>query len=181
MKTNKIKLMSVKVYAILFILLLTFLWSIMVVINPEKFIYILLPNKFVATLIGALGILFIPVVFYYLVKMAFHSKAYFLVDETGIHNGVSPFSKKSIVWESITEIRVFKKQKKIGVYVKNDKVYYDSLNPVIKMLIALNFKKFGTPLILDSIYLNCSFDEFENLIIEKYDNFLNTQVHEKKK
>ncbi|MNQ84842.1 hypothetical protein D3C85_999820 [compost metagenome] len=89
------------------------------------------------------------------------------IDNEGIFNSFFLYHKKNIKWEEISKIETIKHNNNnyIGIFLKeiiNDEKGINSL------FFKLNVMTMGTPYVIYSGDLSCSFEELKQLILESY-------------
>jgi len=108
---------------------------------------------------GLLGLLFVLTGSGAL-KLLGDKSAGLIIDHTGIHDKSSSIGVGFVSWKSIREIEPRVKEKLVLVHVKKNEDILDAAsNKAIRQLLQKNVSIYKTPVILESKYLQCSFDE----------------------
>jgi hypothetical protein len=106
-------------------------------------------------------------VIFLFIKKLFNKNAFLKFDEQGIYNGFSIYKDKFIKWEEISQIETirYNHNNYIGIFLKKIKNNEKGIN---FLLYEMNKYTMGTPHIIFSGDLDCSFEELERLILESY-------------
>jgi len=114
-------------------------------------------------------ILFIPMAIYSIIKFL-DKKVGLIIDENGITDNSSATSIGLIEWNDITEIRIANTPKFILINVKNPEKYINKTKNKMKaMLMKMNMKMYGTPLIITLNSLKYDFNELLKIIQIKFE------------
>ncbi|MNL43502.1 hypothetical protein D3C87_1660160 [compost metagenome] len=127
----------------------------------------MLPTKNSVIVFSVVGIFASILVLYIIVKNIFNNDAVLRIDNEGIFNSFFLYHKKNIKWEEISKIETIKHNNNnyIGIFLKeiiNDEKGINSL------FFKLNVMTMGTPYVIYSGDLSCSFEELKQLILESY-------------
>jgi len=88
-----------------------------------------------------------------------------IIDEHGISDQSTSISSGLIGWKSIISLEPNEKEKMILVKVKKPEEFIkNGKNRAIKQLLQRNFALYKTPVVIESSYLNCSFDELRTTL-----------------
>ena len=95
-----------------------------------------------------------------------------LIDEQGILDQSTSISSGQINWKSIADIESNQKEKMILIKVKKpDDFIKNAKNRAIKQLLQRNLAIYKTPVVIESNYLNCSFDELQTTLESQFKKF----------
>ncbi|MBC7556631.1 MAG: hypothetical protein H7195_06685 [Chryseobacterium sp.] len=163
-KTNKIQILG-----LIIIMVVILFCSLVALQNPGKYTYFLFRSKIIVFFLAVLGILLSIYVITYYSKILF-KKEYFGTNREGIYNGCSYLKEKQINWHEIVELNEIKYQgiSRIRVKVIDNKKYLKNLNFMTKYIADRTIKDLGTPIIIDSANLDCTFDEIKKLIFDNW-------------
>ncbi len=100
--------------------------------------------------------------------MIFLENAFLRIDKEGIYDGFSLYDHKFISWEEIYRIKIISYNYNNYIAIFTTKRLQKEKG--IKLLFyKLNEFSMGTPFILTSGYLDCSFKELERLVLDAYE------------
>lgn len=100
------------------------------------------------------------------------SNAGITINTDGINDKSTTISVGMISWKSIQSLEPIDHDKMILVFVKKpDDIIKNSKNRAIKQLLERNKTIFKTPVVIESTYLNCSFEELRTNLMEQYKRF----------
>ncbi|MDA6071083.1 hypothetical protein NJT12_15820 [Flavobacterium sp. AC] len=134
---------------------------------PSEHTYFLLPTKNTVIIFSIVGIITCALVIFLLLKSIFRKDVFLRIDEQGIFNGFFLYTKKLIKWEEISKIETIKYNYNnyIAIFLKETP---NNEKGISSLFFKMNEKSMGTPYIITSGDLDCSFDELERLILEGY-------------
>lgn len=154
---------------IVIILLMVFTLYILVKFlrYPSGYTYFLLPTKNSVIIFSLVGIVTSVLVIYIILKNSFRKNAFLKITEQGIFNGFFLFDKKNIKWEEISKIETirYNYNNYIAIFLKETP---NNEKGISSLFFKMNEKSMGTPYIINSGDLDCSFKELEKLILESY-------------
>lgn len=139
---------------------------------PSEHTYFLLPTKNTVIIFSMIGVVTCFLVLFVITKTLFRRSTILKIDEQGIFNGFSFYKNKFIKWEEISKIETirYNHNNYIAIFLK------ETLNKekgIYYFLYKMNEKSMGTPHIIFSGDLDCSFEELERLILESYNQRVN--------
>ena len=142
---------------------------------PSEHTYFLLPTKNSVIAFSIFGILGCLLAIYIIFKTLFKKDSVLKIDEDGIFNGFSFYSNKLIKWEEISKIEVirYNHNNYIGIFLKEAKNNEKGLN---YFLYKMNDSSLGTPHIISSGNLDCSFEELSKLILDSWAEYKSNSV-----
>ncbi|ABQ06709.1 hypothetical protein B0A63_25155 [Flavobacterium johnsoniae UW101] len=134
---------------------------------PSEHTYFLLPTKNAVIIFSIVGIITCALIIFLLIKSIFRKDIFLRIDQQGIFNGFFLYSKKLIKWEEISKIETIKYNYNnyIAIFLKETP---NNEKGISSLFFKMNEKSMGTPYIITSGDLDCSFDELERLILESY-------------
>jgi hypothetical protein len=155
-------------FALIVLLILILCILVVFLRNPSEHTYFLLPTKNLVILFSLVGILICMLVLYIVLKNFFRKNVVLKIDEQGIFNGFSLYNNKLIKWEEISKIETVRHNHNnyIAIFLKK---IINNEKGINSFLFMINEKSMGTPHIISSGDLDCSFKELEKLIFEAYE------------
>jgi hypothetical protein len=134
---------------------------------PSEHTYFLLPTKNTVIIFSIVGIVSCCLAIFLIIKSVFRKDVFLKIDEEGIFNGFFLYNKKLIKWEEISKIETIKYNYNnyIAIFLKETP---NNEKGISSLFFKMNEKSMGTPYIITSGDLDCSFDELERLILESY-------------
>ncbi len=140
------------------------------VIAPPKISNSYWGNPTKIAIVGYASIVFFGLCAFVLIKKLPDNKPGLVIDEKGLTDNSSGVSAGQILWSDIVDISVIEihRQKLILLQVTNPQDYIDKQTSGFKRkMMQLNYKMYGTPLIITSNELKISFDELLSTLIDK--------------
>lgn len=151
------------------ILLMAFILYILVKFlrYPSEHTYFLLPTKNTVIIFSIVGILFCCLIIYLVIKSIFRKDTFLKIDREGIFNGFFLYDKKFIKWEEIRMIDTirYNYNNYIAIFLKESS---NNEKGISSVFFKINEKSMGTPYIIHSGDLDCSFSELENFINDAF-------------
>jgi len=134
---------------------------------PSEHTYFLLKTKEIVVIFSIVGIIFCFLGLYLIIKIFFIRNPFLKVDKHGIYDGFSIYNRKFFKWEEIERIETFRQNYNnyIALFLEKDSNKEKGINYV---LYKMNEIFIGTPYIISSGYLECSFKELEKVILEAF-------------
>src|SRR6185312_3893346 len=109
------------------------------------------------------GVLFFGICGIYALVKLFDKNPGLIITPDGLIDNASGLIK----WEDITELEILNMQYNIRfllIFVKNPEFYLNKMSVPKKIFAQLNYKKYGTPLSISSLALQCNFDKLVEII-----------------
>ena len=103
------------------------------------------------------------------IYMLVRNKPSLIIDENGIT--ISPFSNQKVKWNDMVEISEIKTllRKYIVIKLRNPKEYIDNeANALIRIIMKLNYRTYGTPVLLSANQLKISNDDLLAIIKDNF-------------
>lgn len=174
----RIKKKKFKIITILIIVIILLACCVVAIQNPGKYTFVLLPSKYLVIILCVLGIITIPYLCNFLIGLVFNKNAFFEINETGIYNGLGFIKKKQIDWRFIKEIDTVNYQGifRIRVKVYDNKSFIENTDFITQFILRQIIKELGTPVLLDNIYLNCTFEELEKAVLDGWEKYKSKSV-----
>ena len=147
-------------------------------ISPKIFISTIYNDTLFIQITGAFAALLSALCLVLLVREYFIKKFNIIINGEGIIDNSSFASVGMIKWEDIISIKhtTVMSQKLLFVNVKNPKDYINSQNAIKNILLKINLKMYGTPIILSSNSLNCNFYKLEEIIVNSLSRYRNNNL-----
>lgn len=179
----RIEKTTFKITLILIIVIILLMCCIIAIQNPSKYTFVFLPSKYLVIILSSLGIITITYFCLFLMKLIFSKKSFFEINECGIYNGLTFIKRKQIDWRSIEDIDIVNYQGilRIRVKVYDNKQFIEKTDFITRFILKQIINELGTPVLIDNVYLKCSFDNLTKLIFnswEKYKKSENLEMHQ---
>ena len=148
---------------ILFILLLGFKF----LIHPSEYISFLLRTEEIVIIFSIIGIIFCFLGIYIVLISLFRKNAFLKIDEVGIYDGFSFYKNKLIKWNDVCKIETvrYNNTNYLAIFLKK---IHNNEKGINYLLYKMNELYTGTPYIISSGYLECSFSELEKTINDAF-------------
>ncbi|MGC5742977.1 STM3941 family protein [Chryseobacterium sp. NFX27] len=162
-----------KIVTILMLIVALFVWCVITVQNPEKYTFVLLPSKYLVLILSSIGMIAMIYLFNFFIRLIFNKKAFFEINKKGIYNGLGFTKEKKIEWNNIEKVDVinYKGIPRIRVNLYNYRPFIENTDFVTKFILKQTVKDLGTPVIIDNVYLKCSFDELSKRILDSWEKY----------
>lgn len=170
MKINK---KTFKIVSILVLTAILFVCCVVAIQNPENYTFVLLPSKYLVLILSILGIVTIVYLSNFLIRLIFTKKAFFEINEKGIYNGLGFTKEKQIEWSNIEEVDIinYKGIQRIRVKLYNYRPYIENTDFITRFILKQTVNDLGTPIIIDNVYLKCSFEDLGKIIFEYWEKY----------
>lgn len=134
---------------------------------PAEHTYFLLRTKEIVVIFSIVGIIVCPLVIFLIMKTLIKKNAFLKIDELGIYDGFSIYDNKFIKWREIDRIETIRHNYNnyIAIFPKRISNKEKGIN---RLFYKINELTMGTPYIISSGYLDCSFNELEKNINEMF-------------
>lgn len=134
---------------------------------PAKHTYFLLRTKEIVVIFSIVGIMVLPLGIFLVVKGMFRKNAFLKIDEKGIYDGFSFYNNKFIRWKDISRIETIRHNYNNYIAIFTEKTL-NKEKGINYLLYKINELSMGTPYIISSGYLDCSFNELEKTINDAF-------------
>lgn len=160
-KKNKNYLKPVLLIALMLYVLYGLIFKFL--LYPAEHTYFLLRTKEIVVIFSIVGIIVLPLVIFIIIKSMFRKNAFLKIDQQGIYDGFSFYNNKFIKWEEVSGVETIRHNYNnyIAIFIKRTSNKEKGIN---YLLYKINEFSMGTPYILYSGYLDCSFRELEKVI-----------------
>ncbi|OFM81469.1 hypothetical protein HMPREF2660_05995 [Weeksella sp. HMSC059D05] len=135
--------------------------------NPTNIQYFLLPTEWSVIIFSLTGIIISILVIYLFSRNFFIKNPLLKIDVEGIYFSFFVFRKKTIEWKEIDKIESIKYNHNnyIAIFLKESQNDEKGINA---LFYNMNKMTIGTPYVIYSGDLDCTFSELERLILESY-------------
>ncbi len=168
---SKSKLIILLVIGIIFMTL-----GFWFVITVPKVNSIIFGNPIAIITLGIVTILFSLIGLLFVFKKMFDKSPGLTISSEGIIDNASGVGAGFIPWTDVLEINetVVVNKHFINIVVKNPEHYIDrQKNILLKKLVQINYKTYGTVIGIPSVALNCDFKELQQLLQDAFIKFKN--------
>lgn len=130
---------------------------------PSKHTYFLLRTKEIVIIFSIVGIIVLPLAIIMVLRSMLRKNVFLKIDKQGIYDGFSLYNNKFIKWEEINRIETIRHNYNnyIAIFTKRELNKEKGIN---YLLYKINVFSMGTPYIISSGYLDCSFSELEKTV-----------------
>ena len=151
----------------LIIVIFAFFFSLKFLLHPSEYIYFGLPSKEIVVIFSVIGLLSCLIVAFVIMKVMFRKNTFLRIDKHGIYDGFSLYDCKFIKWEEISRIKIinYNYNNYIAIFTTKRLQKEKGIN---LLFYKMNEFSMGTPYIITSGYLDCSFKELERIILDAY-------------
>lgn len=135
--------------------------------DPADHISFLLRTKEIVVLFSIGGTLASSLGIFIIIKSLFRKNAFLKIDREGIYDGFSFYDNKFIKWEEITRIKTIRHNHTNYILIFTKRVL-NKEKGINYLLYRINNFSMGTPYVISSGYLNCSFKELEKVLNDSF-------------
>jgi len=159
-------------------------FSGLLVINPEKYINFMARDSFKIKIVGIIGLIFFgfsSIIITFLLLSSLRKSIGIVINKKGIYSNYTMPSVGLVKWQDISSIQIHNEEKTLSskkndiiiIHLKNPYVFFKNpnLNAVEKMLFTQQINKYGSPVILNSLLLNCKFKVLEEAVLEGWEKY----------
>ena len=159
-------------------------FSGLLVINPEKYINFMARDSFKIKIVGIIGLIFFgfsSIIITFLLLSSLRKSIGIVINKNGIYSNYTMPSVGLVKWQDISSIQIHNEEKTLSskkndiiiIHLKNPYVFLknQNLNAVEKMLFTQQINKYGSPVILNSLLLNCKFKVLEEAVLEGWEKY----------
>lgn len=136
-------------------------------LHPAEHTYFLLRTKEIVVVFSIIGIMSCFLGIYIVTKSLFLKNAFLKIDEQGIFNGFFLYKNKFVEWKEISRVETIRHNYNnyIAIFIKRTSNKEKGIN---YLLYKINEFSMGTPYIIYSGNLECSFRELEKVINDAF-------------
>lgn len=147
--------------------------GIVFIINPMHYTSVLFRSNEIVLIIGLISIIIGLYCIYQFGRKLIDRNAKLYLDDKGICDSVNILDYPFIQWENILKIEECKINNipHLKIILKNSQQYISQITGFKKWILSLNYKKYRTPILLNSVYLSCSFEEFKKSVFDFYEEY----------
>lgn len=170
---KNIKKNNIKLFLFIVFMVLLLLVGIIAVTNPAKYTSFFYRTGIIVFIVGVIGIISSLFCIYELGLKLFDRNAIFSIDSKGIRDGINILDYPFIYWQDIIRIEECKinNNSYLKVIINNPEHYINQKNGLKKWILNFNYKKYQTPVLLNSTFLFSPFDEFKKIILDSYNEY----------
>ncbi|WP_294276682.1 STM3941 family protein [uncultured Chryseobacterium sp.] len=164
---------NLKLIAIILVMLLILGLGIIAVINPGRYVSFIYRNSVIIFIIGIISIILSSCCIYEFGRKLIRKDAVLTINNEGINDGVNILDYPFIHWKNILNIEEcsINNIPHLKVFIDNPQQYINQKVGFKKWILKLNLKKHRTPILLNAIYLACSFENYKKNVIEDYKKY----------
>lgn len=143
-------------------------------INPPKISNPIFVNPTLIFIVGLTSVLFFGLAAVTIFRKFSDKKPGLIISRHGITDNSSGVSAGLIPWTDIQEIKISQvmSQKFLMFIVSNPQDYLDKVtNPLKRIAMKMNYKTYGSPISISSNALRTNFNELQNLLVEKMNEY----------
>ncbi|KPE48939.1 STM3941 family protein [Chryseobacterium indologenes] len=173
-KKNKIKFVIIIVIMILILIL-----GIIAVLYPAKYTSFVFHNGLIIFTLGIMGVFVSMYCIFEFAKKLFDKNAMVFIDNKGVIDKVNILDYPFINWKDTLKIEEcnINNIPHLKVFINNPQEYINQKKGFKKWILNHNYKKYQTPILLNSIYLSCSFDNYKKNILTSYKEYKLSTLH----
>lgn len=164
---------NLKLIAIILVMLLILGLGIIAIINPGRYVSFIYRNSVIIFIIGIISIILSSCCIYEFGRKLIRKDAVLTINNEGINDGVNILDYPFIYWKNILNIEEcsINNIPHLKVFIDNPQQYINQKVGFKKWILKLNLKKHHTPILLNAIYLACSFENYKKNVIEDYKKY----------
>ncbi len=168
MEEIQIELSRNKILLLLLLGIVFFLISVILITKPSEFLNYKMRSEKLILIIGWVGFILFGIITMFLFIKLFDSKPGLVINKKGILDNTSTNPSGFIKWSDIISVVVKKSGyiQFILIKVKNPNEYIERSGRINRIALKQNTREHGTPLVLTSTSLKCSFEELKKYISE---------------
>lgn len=163
----KKKKYNVRAILALITVIFGFLFSLEFLLHPSEYIHFRLRSKEIVIIFSVIGLVSCFIAAFVILKVMFRKNAFLRIDKHGIYDGFSSYDCKFIKWEEIDRIHTINYNYNNYIAIFNTKRLQKEKG-INLLFYKMNEFSMGTPYIITSGYLDCSFKELEQFILDAY-------------
>ena len=166
---SKSKLILLSLGAVVFVALGFWLLS-----NPLKASPLLFASQTVTFCVGVACLLFFGIISGALFKKLKDKTPGLSITEEGIHDNASGISAGFIPWNDVLDITETKVAYKsfLNIVVRNPEQYLERpKNVLVKKLVQMNYRAYGTVITISSVALDCNFRQLKNSLNQSFEQY----------
>ncbi|WP_343681325.1 STM3941 family protein [Chryseobacterium arthrosphaerae] len=174
METKVIKVSNKKFLLLLIGSLIFTIFSILFIMIPNRFTTLLINNMILLQFIGTLGVFFFGFALLTMIRKRLLDKNMgIIINGEGIIDNSSFVGVGLIKWEDIVSIEKSNvlSTNFLLINVKNPETYINLSTGIKSKLLKGNDKSYGTPISISSNFVNCSFSQLEEVIMNSFEKY----------
>ncbi|MDQ0066037.1 STM3941 family protein [Chryseobacterium lathyri] len=173
---KNIKKNNTKLTLIVAVMSLILILGTIAVINPTKYTSFIYRNGMIIFAVGIISTIVSTYFLYQFGSKLFDRNAIFSINSKGISDKINMLDYPNISWKDIIKIEEYNINNvpHLKVFVDNPQQYINQKKGFKKWVLNFNYKKYHTPILLNSTYLSCSFNDFKKSILDSYKEYHNS-------
>ncbi len=162
-----------KLIAIILVMSLILGLGIIAIANPGKYVSFIYRNSVIIFIISVIGIIVSSYCIYEFGRKLIKKDAALTINNKGINDGVNVLDYPFIYWKNILNIEecTINNIPHLKVFIDNPHQYINQKVGFKKWVLKLNLKKHHTPILLNAIYLACSFENYKKDVLEDFKKY----------
>ena len=155
------------------------IFSILFIMIPNKFTTLLIRSTISIQFIGILGLSFFGLALFMIIKKKIFDKHIGIeINEEGIIDNSSFVGVGLIKWEDIISIdkRNVQSTRFLLINVRNPQHYISNSSRFKSKLLNGNYKVYGTPISISANFINCTFTQLEEIVLNNFERFKKNNV-----
>lgn len=176
---KNIKKNKKKLVLIITIMILILILGIIAVLNPVKYTSFVFHNGLIICVIGIVGVFVSVYCICEFGRKLFDKNAMVFIDNKGIVDKVNIVDYPFINWQDTLKIEEcnINNIPHLKIFINNPQQYINQKKGFKKWILNFNYKKYQTPILLNSVYLSCSFDNYKKNILASYKEYKLSTLH----
>lgn len=170
---KNIKKSKIKLLFIILFMILIFILGIIFILNPSEYISFVFRNEMIMLVIGIISIIFSTYCIYQFGSKLLNRNTMVLINSNGISDKVNILDYPFVSWRDVAKIEECKINNvpHLIVFVNNPQYYINQKSGLKRWVLNFNYQRYQTPILLNSTYLVCSFNEFKRDILNSYTEY----------
>lgn len=170
---KNIKKNNLKLSLIIVVMILILMLGVFLIMNPTKYSSFLFRNGMVIFIAGIINIIISTYCIYQLGSKLFNRNAIFSINNEGISDKVNILNYPFINWKDVLKIEECNVNNvpNLKIFINDPEKYISRKKGSLKWVLNFNNRNYGTPILLNSTFLLCSFDHYKKSILDSYDKY----------
>lgn len=170
---KRIKKNNIKLCLIVGFMILLLSVSIIALMNPSGYISFIYRNGLIIFIMGIMGVITSLFCIYFFGRKLISKNAVFTINDKGILDGVNILDYPIINWQDIIKIEECNVNNvpHLRILINNPEEYIRQKDGFKRWVLNFNYKKYQTPVLLNSTFLTCSFIELKKSILITYNEY----------
>lgn len=141
-------------------------------VHPESFVSPIFRNPEVIQVVGIAGVVFFGLCLVFIARKLFDNKPGLIIDLNGITDNSNAIGIGLIEWKDITAIKTTQivSTQFLTIHINKPEKYIERAKSLLlKKVMLANLKMYGSPISITSNSLKITFNELENLMLERFE------------